>query len=555
MFSKKSEVSAVDVVKKSFRLSQLVRDMFPKKKFCTLLPVPTRPAVLPPPTMDDFDILLLIGQGATSKVFLVRDKETKRLYALKQAPTWDQSADIEQEQQILLSIAHLSGTPASLLPLVGSWTDSEYSYLLTPWCGGKDLSSLLVNGQKFEPSRVRAYMAQLVVAVEALHKLNIIHRDIKPANVFLTKQGNIMLGDFGFSKRFPTEFSFQADPNASSGSFDIPSADEIVHVARDACGTLSWMSPAQHAGTAYSYEADMWSLGLLLFWMSTGRMPFGEQADLHAAYAHNPIDFRPEDGLDDATKELVSGLLAKDPQARTSIKEMKKHRYFAGVDWETIARHEAPVPWVPKDPFVPKEAHQNLLSSGVLYEAGANPLPSFEYISPGFYRPLPGPIKAFFYQIIGKKNGQARKKELEKTYTVGLPSHSDSTLVNPAQEARSRYLSSSCAATIKTAAPSGRPVRPPSFTGFLASDFQPRWAPRPAPNFGDRVASLFKSKLLPTKCDPAQGAKARDQGPFKLTSDPGKRGSWIWRRVVGWFRRRFRVKVKTGALRGLDLMC
>lgn len=113
--------------------------------------------------------------------------------------------------------------------------------------------------------------------MESLHKLNIIHRDIKPANVFLTAQGHIVLGDFGFSKSFPApgyEFSFDADPKALSGSFDMPSADALAHIARDVCGTLSWMSPAQHAGTAYSYDADTWSLGLLLFWMRTGRVSF-----------------------------------------------------------------------------------------------------------------------------------------------------------------------------------------------------------------------------------------------------------------------------------------
>ncbi|KAJ7146010.1 kinase-like domain-containing protein [Mycena epipterygia] len=479
-----------------------------KKKFCALFPVPIRPVVLPPPTADDFDILLLVEQGATSKVFLVRDKETKRLYALKQAPTWDRSADIVQEQGILKAIAHLPDAPASLLPLVGSWTDSEYSYILTPWCAGKNLSGLIANRKTLEMPRVQSYMAQLVVAVETLHELNIIHRDIKPANVFLTEQGNIVLGDFGFSKRFPTEFSFEADPNASSGSFNIPSADALAHVARDACGTLNWMSPAQHAGTAYSYEADTWSLGLLLFRMGTGRMPFGEQADnyaeLHAVYAHDPIEFQPEDGLDDTTKELVSGLLAKDPQARTSIKEMKQHPYFASVDWEAVARHKAPIPWVPKDPFVPKQARQSLLSAGVPHETGADPLHSFSYLAPGFHLPPPGPVKALFYQIIGKKNVAACKRELEKTpYTVGLSSRSDSTLLNSAQKPRSRYPSSSRGAPFKTAAaPSGRPVRPPSFTGFLASDFQPGWAPRRAPTFGDRVhlsSSLRRTPLVKSK--------------------------------------------------------
>ncbi|KAJ6553964.1 kinase-like domain-containing protein, partial [Mycena vulgaris] len=333
--------------------------------------------------IDDFVHLLPIGCGGTSTVFLVREKETGQLYALKQAPKWDQSADVGQEQSILKSITGLPDGPASLLPLVGSWADDRHYYLLTPWCGGKDLSTLLSDNRKFEVDRVRAYMAQLVVAVEALHRLNIIHRDIKPGNVFLTKEGNMVLGDFGFAKRFPTSLMSGGDgalePTESS-------ADDSACITQDRCGSLHYMSPAQHAGTSYSFDADIWSLGLLFFKMRTGRMPFGERADnyaeLHSAYAKDPIELGPEDNLDDVTKDLVGGLLAKDPGARLTIGQVKSHPYFEGIDWAAVARHEVPVPWVPADPFVPKEGRKHLISPGVPYEAGADPLPSFVFVAP-----------------------------------------------------------------------------------------------------------------------------------------------------------------------------
>jgi serine/threonine protein kinase len=199
---------------------------------------------------------------------------------------------------------------------------------------------LLRNGQKFTADRVKTYMCQLVLAVEALHSLNVIHRDIKPANIFLTRDGNVVLGDFGFAKSFeaspkkPTEFVFDIDPEAPPGSFLVPSSDNIACISRETCGTLNWMSPAQHAGTDYSYDADLWALGLMMFKMATGRLPFGEDIgvrDVPAAYAFDPIDFRAEDTIDSVAEDLIRGLLKKDRDARMTIAEAKAHAYFRGV--------------------------------------------------------------------------------------------------------------------------------------------------------------------------------------------------------------------------------
>ncbi|KAJ7270775.1 kinase-like domain-containing protein, partial [Mycena haematopus] len=282
------------------------------------------------PSLDDFEQLLLIGRGATCSVYLVRQKATGCLYAMKQMAKFDQPADAEQEQRILKAIATLSDAPRSLLSLEASWTDAEYFYLVTPWHEGKDLSTLLVNGNKFTEDRVKIYMAQLLLAVEALHKMNIIHRDIKPANIFLTKEGNVVLGDFGFSKRFCTTLMSGAEEEPTEISFD-----DMSCTTRDSTGTLHWMSPAQHAGTDYSYDADMWALGLLMYKMLTGRLPFGDGADdiaeVQVVYATEVLKFRPEDVIDPCAQDLICGLLSKDRRTRTTLAQAKAHPYFEGV--------------------------------------------------------------------------------------------------------------------------------------------------------------------------------------------------------------------------------
>jgi serine/threonine protein kinase len=201
---------------------------------------------------------------------------------------------------------------------------------------------VLSNDKKLGGHRVQIYMAQLTLAVEALHCLDVIHRDIKPKNIFVAKDGNVVLGDLGFAKVFHTpergtgerkEFAFEADPEATRGSFVFPTMDEL-YITDDPCGTFDWMSPAQHIGNPYSFDADAWALGLVMYRMLTGRPAFGLFHDPWAqvsAFAFDEVNFRPEDAVDPVAQELVRGLLAKKTHERTTIAQAKAHAYFHGV--------------------------------------------------------------------------------------------------------------------------------------------------------------------------------------------------------------------------------
>ncbi|KAF7373460.1 Serine/threonine-protein kinase YPK1 [Mycena sanguinolenta] len=389
----------------------------------SLLSPAYNPTVLPgerTPSLEDFHQLLLIGRGATCSVYLVRHKTTGRLSSASSK-----------------AISSLPDTPCSLLLLEASWTDAEYYYFVTPWYEGKDLSAAFVNGQKFCSDRVKVYMAQLLVAVETLHRLNVIHRDLKPANIFLTKEGNVVLGDFGFSKRFrttlmsgaeeeePTNISFDVNPDATSGSFLVPTFEDVTCTTTDSTGTLHWMSPQQHAGLDYSFDADLWALGLLMFRMLTGRLPFnGDDANdidkVQIAYATEEVEFRPEDGVDLCAQDLIRGLLKKDRHGRTTLAEAKAHPYFTGVNWSAAARHTGPATWAPRKAYVPQGPRKTPLTTGVPYQYGDD-FPDFVFVRAGFFDPPPGPIKALVLKV-GRVFGRKSKNIKAKTKIMDPPS-------------------------------------------------------------------------------------------------------------------------------------
>ena len=157
----------------------------------------------------------------------------------------------------------------------------------------------------------------------------------------------------GLDYEEPVECSLEIDDTSSYGSFFKLPEDDVACVTRERCGTLYYMSPAQHAGTAYSFDADIWALGLVFFKMSTGRvssssvylsacpyfpsrqLPFGENAEgvnaIHVAYAEDPIVIRTADEFDVLGLHLIQAMLVKDGKERLTIKEVKAHPYFSGV--------------------------------------------------------------------------------------------------------------------------------------------------------------------------------------------------------------------------------
>jgi serine/threonine-protein kinase RIM15 len=157
----------------------------------------------PPPKtrLSDFRIIQLIGKGGFGEVYLVEHIEKKKKYALK---VLDKSMFVDESkmQQVYNERAVLVKSFKSpfLLSLSYSFHDEKYLYFAMKYCPGGDLRALLSAIGAFEEEEARLYMAEMIVSVDALHRLGYIHRDLKPDNFLIDARGHLVLADFGLSK-------------------------------------------------------------------------------------------------------------------------------------------------------------------------------------------------------------------------------------------------------------------------------------------------------------------------------------------------------------------
>jgi len=195
---------------------------------------------------------------------------------------------------------------------------------------GGELFHHLKNTGRFSEERARFYAAEIISALEELHKHTIVYRDLKPENVLLDEDGNIRLTDFGLSK-------------------ESVSSNVLTHTF---CGTPEYLAPEVIHGTGYNQAVDWWSLGTLLYEMLTGLPPFYNE-NLHVMYEkiiRAKLTF--PGYLSENAKSFLSRLLERNPKERlgggdTDAEEVKKHPFFDGIDWVKLRKKELTPPFKP----------------------------------------------------------------------------------------------------------------------------------------------------------------------------------------------------------------
>ena len=205
-------------------------------------------------TPRDFEVLKLIGRGTFGRVFQVRKKDTKRIYAMKVLSKKEIVAKKEVAHTIgERKILQRSLESPFLVGLKFSFQTDDHLYLVTDFKSGGELFWHLQRETRFSEDRARFYIAELVLALEHLHKYDIVYRDLKPENILLDATGHVALCDFGLSKP------------------DLP-ADQLTNTF---CGTTEYLAPEVLLDDhGYSKLVDFWSLGVLLFEMCCGWSPF-----------------------------------------------------------------------------------------------------------------------------------------------------------------------------------------------------------------------------------------------------------------------------------------
>ncbi|XP_067642474.1 chromosomal serine/threonine-protein kinase JIL-1 [Eurosta solidaginis] len=293
--------------------------------------------------LSHFKLIRVLGTGAYGKVFLVRKiggDDDMTLYAMKvlKKDTVVQKKKTAEhtttERQVLEAIQQ---SPFLVGMHYAFQTDSKL-YLILDYVSGGELFTHLYTAEHFSVATVRIYIAEVVLALEHLHKLGIIYRDIKLENILLDGQGHIVLADFGLSKIFE------------------PDSD---HRAHSFCGTLEYMAPEiiRAGPTGHDLAADWWSVGVLTYELLTGASPFtvAEQQNSQVDISRRiqKVDPVLPSTLNDTVKDFILKMLHKDPKKRLggnnkNAAEIKKHPFFKGIDWDELKSKRRKAPFKPK---------------------------------------------------------------------------------------------------------------------------------------------------------------------------------------------------------------
>jgi serine/threonine protein kinase/Tfp pilus assembly protein PilF len=236
-----------------------------------------------------YEILARIGAGGMGEVWKARDTRLGRIVAIKMVKE-QHSERFKQEARSIAALNH---------PYICQLFDIGEDYLVLEYVEGKSLPSPL-------PEREAVRLAiQIATALEEAHKKGIIHRDLKPGNIMVTDEGSAKLLDFGLAKLYEQDASSSSSPTA-----DFPATQ-----AGAVLGTVAYMSPEQAQGQPADARSDIFSFGLVLYEMLSGRRAFSGDSPpliLAALLRDEPTSLQASPPLE----RIVRACLAKQPSAR-----------------------------------------------------------------------------------------------------------------------------------------------------------------------------------------------------------------------------------------------
>lgn len=303
----------------------------------------------------DFEPISIIGRGAFGEVRVVRHKASGEVLAMKKINKSEmirknQVQHVKSERNVLA----LASNPW-VVELKSSFQDEKYLYLIMEYLPGGDLMTILIKRDILPEPEARFYMAECILAVESVHKLNYIHRDLKPDNILIDKEGHVKLADFGLCKC--TEINL-ANPFENLAKLEEDKIERSLtkytrsrKLAFSTVGTPDYIAPEVFGRTGYDEKVDWWSLGVIFFEMIVGYPPF--YSDEPKTTCQKILNWKrtfrvPRDAnLSREATDLIYRLVCdkEDRLGGAGATEIKRHPFFNGVDWENIRNTTSP--WIP----------------------------------------------------------------------------------------------------------------------------------------------------------------------------------------------------------------
>ncbi|XP_053675919.1 atypical protein kinase C [Anopheles nili] len=348
---------------------------------------PLEPATQRQYSLNDFELIRVIGRGSYAKVLMVELKKTRRIYAMKVIKkalvTDDEDIDWVQTEKHVFETA--SNHPF-LVGLHSCFQTPSRLFFVIEFVRGGDLMFHMQRQRRLPEEHARFYAAEISLALNFLHEKGIIYRDLKLDNVLLDHEGHIKLTDYGMCKE-------GIRPGDTTSTF---------------CGTPNYIAPEILRGEDYGFSVDWWALGVLLYEMLAGRSPF----DIAGA-SENP-DQNTEDYLFQVILEktiriprslsvkaasVLKGFLNKNPADRlgcnrdSAFLDIINHSFFKSIDWEMLEQKQITPPFRPRldsdrdlanfpPEFTDEPVHLTPDDDRVIDKIDQSEFEGFEYVNP-----------------------------------------------------------------------------------------------------------------------------------------------------------------------------
>ena len=303
-------------------------------------------------TILDYESLAIIGRGAFGEVHVCKEKKTGKIVAIKKIKKEvlarkNQIIHIRNEQLFMSKVKS-----PWIVELRASFQEGDYLYLVMEFLAGGDLMNLLIEKDILKEEEAKFYIAELILAVESIHKLDCIHRDIKPDNILIGKDGHIKLSDFGLAKVSDKLYDL-GNNNSNQQKNNNENSHKLTHQKLYSCvGTAYYVAPEVLIKKGYTQDIDWWSVGVIFFEMLVGYAPFCAQETHEVCFKilnfHKYLTIPSNITVSDEAKDLMTKLISDSNTrlGKNGADEIKAHPFFKGVDWENIRKNTTP-------PFIP----------------------------------------------------------------------------------------------------------------------------------------------------------------------------------------------------------